>query len=33
MSRDLKRATNKNELLETVEWIQENDYPIRGTYE
>ena len=21
------------ELLETVEWIQENDYPIRGTYE
>ena len=22
-----------NELLETVEWIQENDYPIRGTYE
>ncbi|MEM7792068.1 MAG: redoxin domain-containing protein [Verrucomicrobiota bacterium] len=21
-----------NELLETVEWIQENDYPIRGTY-
>lgn len=22
-----------DELLETVEWIQENDYPIRGTYE
>lgn len=21
------------ELLETVEWIQENNYPIRGTYE
>ncbi len=21
------------ELLDTVEWIQENDYPIRGTYE
>lgn len=21
------------ELLETVEWIQKNDYPIRGTYE
>jgi len=21
------------ELLETVEWIQENDYPIRGTYD
>jgi peroxiredoxin len=21
------------ELIETVEWIQENDYPIRGTYE
>lgn len=21
------------ELLETVEWIKENDYPIRGTYE
>ncbi len=21
------------ELVETVEWIQENDYPIRGTYE
>lgn len=20
------------ELLETVEWVQENDYPIRGTY-
>ena len=22
-----------DELLETVEWIQKNDYPIRGTYE
>lgn len=22
-----------DELLETVQWIQENDYPIRGTYE
>lgn len=22
-----------DELLETVEWIKENDYPIRGTYE
>jgi peroxiredoxin len=22
-----------DELLETVEWIQENNYPIRGTYE
>ncbi len=21
------------ELVETIEWIQENDYPIRGTYE
>ncbi len=21
------------ELLETVEWIRENDYPIRGTFE
>jgi hypothetical protein len=21
------------ELLETVEWVKENDYPIRGTYE
>lgn len=21
------------ELVETVEWVQENDYPIRGTYE
>ncbi|NKB80843.1 MAG: redoxin family protein [Nitrospirales bacterium] len=25
--------SNPEELLETVEWIQENDYPIRGTYE
>ena len=22
-----------SELIETVEWIKENDYPIRGTYE
>ncbi|MEM9445281.1 MAG: peroxiredoxin-like family protein [Verrucomicrobiota bacterium] len=22
-----------SELLDTVEWIQDNDYPIRGTYE
>jgi hypothetical protein len=22
-----------NELIDTVEWIKENDYPIRGTYE
>lgn len=22
-----------DELLDTVQWIQENDYPIRGTYE
>jgi hypothetical protein len=21
------------ELLKTIEWIKENDYPIRGTYE
>jgi hypothetical protein len=22
-----------SELIETVEWIKKNDYPIRGTYE
>jgi len=22
-----------SELLETIEWVQENDYPIRGTYQ
>jgi peroxiredoxin len=25
--------SNLDELPETVEWIRENDYPIRGTYE
>jgi peroxiredoxin len=25
--------SNLGELLETIEWIKENDYPIRGTYE
>ncbi len=25
--------SNPEELLETVQWIQENNYPIRGTYE
>ncbi len=24
--------TELKELLETIEWVQENDYPIRGTY-
>ncbi len=25
--------SNLGELVETIEWIQENNYPIRGTYE
>jgi hypothetical protein len=25
--------SDPDELLETLEWIQENNYPIRGTYE
>lgn len=25
--------SDPDELLETLEWIKENDYPIRGTYE
>ncbi len=25
--------SDPEELIDTLKWIQENDYPIRGTYE
>lgn len=33
ISKTLFNKSDPDELLETLDWIKENDYPIRGTYE